>query len=332
MLNSDPGAFLTMNYTFEYLQDHPILDATVHPSLGGNINGPSLIRIPDWVANPLGKYYLYFAHHEGDCIRLAVADSLTGPWVIYQPGALSLHESLFCTDAPKHREMHPDVQASIASGVDGDYPHIASPDMHIDSERKIISMYYHGRNRDGTQQTRRAESSDGITFTPLPPLLGDSYFRVFEHHNYHYAIAWGSKLYRSADGGYSFEPGPRLTNDNYRHGAILKMDGQEGIHVIWSRAGDCPESLLISSLLMDDEPDSLQQWHQWQLGETNVLHKPERSWEGNKESLTPSRYGGTMNSVYEIRDPCIFQEDGEVYLLYCVRGEQGIAIARLAKS
>jgi len=31
--------------------------------LGANINGPSLIRVPDWVERPLGKYYLYFAHH-----------------------------------------------------------------------------------------------------------------------------------------------------------------------------------------------------------------------------------------------------------------------------
>ena len=26
-----------------------------------NINGPSLVRVPEWVENPLGKYYLYFA-------------------------------------------------------------------------------------------------------------------------------------------------------------------------------------------------------------------------------------------------------------------------------
>ena len=31
-----------------------------------NINGPSLIQVPDWLPNPLGKYYLYFAHHKGE--------------------------------------------------------------------------------------------------------------------------------------------------------------------------------------------------------------------------------------------------------------------------
>ncbi|NET62179.1 MAG: hypothetical protein F6K47_40550, partial [Symploca sp. SIO2E6] len=32
---------------------------------GSNINGPSLIRVPEWIENPLGRYYLYFAHHQG---------------------------------------------------------------------------------------------------------------------------------------------------------------------------------------------------------------------------------------------------------------------------
>ncbi|MGY8946494.1 MAG: hypothetical protein ACKVJS_05510 [Flavobacteriales bacterium] len=30
------------------------------------ISSPTLIRVPDWVKNPLGKYYLYFSHHQGD--------------------------------------------------------------------------------------------------------------------------------------------------------------------------------------------------------------------------------------------------------------------------
>jgi hypothetical protein len=36
--------------------------------MGSNINGPSLIRVPDWVPDPLGRYYLYFAHHHGTYI------------------------------------------------------------------------------------------------------------------------------------------------------------------------------------------------------------------------------------------------------------------------
>ena len=34
--------------------NHPKLD----PRIGLNIQGPSMIRVPDWVNDPLGKYYL----------------------------------------------------------------------------------------------------------------------------------------------------------------------------------------------------------------------------------------------------------------------------------
>ena len=39
--------------------------------MGDNINGPSLIRVPNWVEGRLSRYYLYFADHKGAYIRLA---------------------------------------------------------------------------------------------------------------------------------------------------------------------------------------------------------------------------------------------------------------------
>ena len=32
---------------------------------GKNINGAHVIRVPSWIEHPLGRYYLYFAHHSG---------------------------------------------------------------------------------------------------------------------------------------------------------------------------------------------------------------------------------------------------------------------------
>ncbi len=313
-----------INISFHYLLDRAIIDVVQHPALGGNINGPSLIRVPDWVANPLARFYLYFAHHEGTSIRLALADQLEGPWRIHEPGALDLAQSLFCQHPPAPADTHSDVLAAIEAGMEGDYPHIASPDVHVDHNRQKILMYFHGRNEDGTQQTRLSESDDGLAFRAMPPLLGDSYFRVFAHGDNHYAIAWGSVFYRSVDGGCSFDPGPRLTDDHYRHGAVLPVG--DAVYVIWSRAGDCPESLLISRL---DDSAGPTNWRQWRLTSTQVLHQPERAWEGTDEPLQASTYGGCMAPVREVRDPCIYQEDGVTYLLYSVRGEQGIAIARL---
>ena len=79
--------------------------------MGDNVNGPSLIRAPDWLDNPLGRYYLYFAHHDGHYIRLACADDLDGPWTVHPPGVLPLADSRF-------------------------KGHIASPDVHVDDDER----------------------------------------------------------------------------------------------------------------------------------------------------------------------------------------------------
>ena len=75
----------------------PIIDQTMFAAVGAegegaNINGPSLIRIPDWIlpserADPSAVYYLYFAHHAGDYIRMAWATDVAGPWTLYQTGS-----------------------------------------------------------------------------------------------------------------------------------------------------------------------------------------------------------------------------------------------------
>ncbi len=75
------------------LLDRPIISPDTDPSIGSNIQGPSLIKVPDWVSDPLGKYYLYFADHKGQYIRLAYADEVTGPWKIHVPGSLRIEES-----------------------------------------------------------------------------------------------------------------------------------------------------------------------------------------------------------------------------------------------
>ena len=72
----------------ERFLDSPIITPSLHPSIGENIQGPSLIRVPDWVENRLGTYYLYFADHKGRYIRLAYADDLLGPWQIHPAGSL----------------------------------------------------------------------------------------------------------------------------------------------------------------------------------------------------------------------------------------------------
>ncbi|MDX1576500.1 MAG: hypothetical protein R3285_09920, partial [Kiloniellales bacterium] len=88
------------------LLSHPIIRPRMDARMGDNINGPSLLKVPPWIERPLGRYYLYFADHKGDYIRLAYADRLEGPWTVYGPGTLQLAESHFRTE-----------RASVPEGV-----------------------------------------------------------------------------------------------------------------------------------------------------------------------------------------------------------------------
>ena len=36
-----------------------------------NINGPCLIKVPEWISNPIGRYYIYFGHHKGQVKKLS---------------------------------------------------------------------------------------------------------------------------------------------------------------------------------------------------------------------------------------------------------------------
>ncbi len=309
------------------LLDEPIITPATHASIGVNIQGPSLIRVPEWITDRLGAYYLYFADHKGSYIRLAYADRLSGPWTIHPPGSLHLRESLFTTRPPiatpeqlalfqvRHATISHDVLSEITT------PHIASPDVHVDRVNRQIVMYYHGLEDVGTQVTRVATSRNGIDFTAYPEILGRSYFRVFRHAGTTYALAMPGQLYRSNDGFHGFEPGPILFNPNMRHAALLQRGNT--LWVFWTQVGDVPESILLSPI------DLSADWQGWADGAATKILSPERPWEGADAPLIPSVRSTAYGHVNQLRDPAIFEEDGRTWLLYAVAGESGIAIAEL---
>ena len=313
------------------LLDHPIIGPDTHPSIGENIQGPTLIRVPDWVVNPLGRYYVYFADHKGLYIRLAYADNLTGPWQVHEPGSLHIEDSYFAATRPPISEerLAQMVAQREASGVkmSHDYaleltqPHIASPDVHVDNDKKQIRMYYHGALPDGRQVTRVAVSSDGIDFTCFPEILGSSYFRIFRWSGYYYALGMPGIFYRSQDGMKDFERGGVLFDRDMRHSA-LKLDGNI-LSVFYSHVGDNPEKILLATIELPDD------WMSWRESESVTVLEPETEYEGADCPLAPSVRDWAPQRVRQLRDPAIFQEGGNTYLLYSVAGEYGIAIARL---
>ena len=80
----------TMTIKATRLLDHPIIYPHMDDRMGDNINGPAIIRMPDWASGKLGKYHLYFSDHRGTYLRMAFAEDLLGPWVIHSPGVMSL--------------------------------------------------------------------------------------------------------------------------------------------------------------------------------------------------------------------------------------------------
>lgn len=281
------------------LPNNPIIKPKMDRRMGDNINGPSLIRVPEWINKPLGKYYLYFAHHNGLYIRLAYADYIEGPWKTYEPGTLQLEESYFTG-------------------------HIASPDVHVDYERQEIRMYYHGAPlpEPPGQFTRVAVSKDGIKFTAAPEVLGTFYWRVFRWKDYFYALAMSGMIYRSKGGLTDFEQGPILFKDqNLRHSAV-KLDGNT-LYVFYTRKGDTPERIMVCSVELTDD------WHEWRESAGETILEPEVDYEGVNLPLEASKLGPVYEPVRQLRDPAIFEEDGKRYLLYSVAGESGIAISEI---
>ena len=288
----------------ERLRNNPIIHPNMDDRMGDNINGPSLIQVPDWVRDRLGKYYLYFGHHDGRYIRLAYADDLEGTWRIHSKGALSLEDSHF----------------------EG---HIASPDVHVDHKSGQIRMYFHGSNtvtgggtgKGGAQFTRASISIDGLNFNAESELLSNPYLRAFQWNGNHYAIAMPGVFYRSENGMSNFEDGPTLFTENMRHSAVIVDENV--LQIFFTMVGDSPERIKLSTVDLSDD------WMNWTASDPIDVLSPELPWEGSEMPQEPSKRGLIDGQVNQLRDPAIYQEDGRKYLLYSIAGESGIAIAEL---
>jgi hypothetical protein len=282
--------------------------------LGDNIDGPAVIRVPSWIKQPLGKYYMYFGHHRGGYIRLAYADRPEGPWTVYKPGTLRLEQT---------SALH----------------HIASPDVIVDEENKRIVLYYHGATeppggsyggRPYAQRTFVATSPDGLSFTAASGAFGAPYMRVFQYKGASYGLAMSDKasaypvwlrsgqFFRSSTTMPPFAPGPRIL-DEMRHAGVTRTG--DLLHIFYTAVGDTPERILYSSV--DLRPD----WSEWTASMPVEVLRPQRPYEGADLPLVASRGGMASGREHALRDPGVLNDDGRIYLYYSVAGEKGIAVA-----
>ena len=278
--------------------ENRLIHADMDPRIGANLNGPSLIRVPDWVRDRLGRYYLYFAHHQGTFIRMAYADDVRGPWTVYGPGVWTW--------------IRPPASDT-------------SPPPTSRARRRAIVLYFHGVTPEG-QLSFRASSADGLHFEADHTALGPSYFRVFRHDGAWFAIArvpepsGGGLLLRSPDGRGRFEPGPAVL-PRMRHAAVVK-DGAT-LRVFYSRVADCPERIVASSMHLEGD------WRRWHASEAVEVLRPELPYEGSGLPLRPSKSGAVHEPAHELRDPAIYREAGRTLLLYSGAGETSICGAEL---
>ncbi|MFF3751847.1 hypothetical protein ACFYYH_15530 [Streptomyces sp. NPDC002018] len=132
----------------------------------GEIIFPCIRGASGRLANPLGRYYLYYAPHDAPGgICLAYGDSIEGPFTEYP------HNPIVSNNWQPHYSVS----------------HVSSPHVLWNESAKEMWLYFHGENTT----TRLARSKDGVTFTYDKVVLSTSmlpagttetsYARVFAH-------------------------------------------------------------------------------------------------------------------------------------------------------
>ncbi len=182
---------------------------------GHSINGPSLVRVPDWLPladrpDPSAKYYLYFGDHSGSYIRMAWAAEVTGPYTLYNVGINDEADGDGVLDLGGSSIV-------FTNGKQISNNHISSPDVIVDDENQQFLMFFHtGKSTNsqvngdswfdtGVQVTHVATSATGLNFNggdevkssavsgeaghgvKMQP-LGNAYYRTFQHNNNWYAF------------------------------------------------------------------------------------------------------------------------------------------------
>ena len=286
-----------------------------------NVNGPSVLRAPEWMPEPPGRYLMYFAHHHGRSIRLAAADHPAGPWRMVDPDVLNV------ADTPSEH-----------------IPHIASPDVHADEARRHFVMYFHGMVPESVgghlpcwgvypsvnQKTMVAVSSTGRGFVPVEPVaaVAPSYLRMFDRGDAWYGVAMPSQLVRSGDGLSGFEYGPMLFDgdDEIRHCCLSYRSGRAEIEMLFTRCYEAPERIYRTAIVVSGD------WLTWTPGPVAELMRPTEDWEGTGEALVPVPRGLATAAQNGLRDPCILDDgDGRRWLFYATAGEDALAVTKITE-
>ncbi|HKK63138.1 MAG TPA: sulfatase/phosphatase domain-containing protein, partial [Bacteroidales bacterium] len=357
------AALKTIKYSVKRLnKGQPIITQEMFtklgvPEAGENINGPDVIRVPEWIspenrAHPDAEYYCYFAHHDGGYIRMAWASKIEGPWNLYNIGENIPIGNRGVLD------LGDDV-IELDNGIVIPNNHLASPDAHIDHENQRIILYFHSgastyvNDEKIGQRTYVSYSPHGLDFYDniQPVIISNTYSRVFKYNDNLYALTNDGTPFKAMDAsdpwtppnGFDFSeklweqhPGNPFQEDitgisgipdselRVRHPSVRVVGDQ--LHVFYSRRGDLLENIQMSTIDL-----SAGDWTKWDASYPPIkIYRTNPGWEGGDLTPSPSRRGYAPEDVNQLRDPFVFEDnDGSLYLFYTGRGEDAIGVVQL---
>ena len=373
LLSSRTNTAAALHHVARLAGSQPVISVEQFTAAGisndaANINGPSVIRIPDWIgpadrADPGAVYYMYFASHAGKYIRMAWASYIEGPWSLFNVGVY---------DDPRVPmkgvlDLGSDSLISFGAGQVEVRNHIASPDVKVDDTNRRFIMYFHGESNGrsgatGTQKTFVATSTNGLNFN-IPAdggqtghgvrnvILGNAYFRVFGHGTNLFAFSNFGAIWRAPNADNPWQAPANPLDDAWIEGpnpvyadlqAIRLTDPSRPLvdtprHFAARMLPD-GDTLEVLYTARGEAPErifrtTLSLAPDWLAWNSENLHRellrPELDWEGADQPLAPSQNGAQVN-VNQLRDPCLFVDtNGTHYLFYSGEGEEAIGIARM---
>lgn len=280
--------------------------------MSDNINGPSCLRTPNFIKNPVGKYLLYFAHHTGEFIRIAYSEDIFTGWKILDHKINNVSEE---------KEFH---------------DHVASPDIYVDNIEKSVYMFFHSRIKGSRKQkTFLSKSNDGINFALVKGDLNlPFYFRHVTIETKTFAVTKGGNLYinmvnpiantwralNNINTGKSNEEVMHNSSGSIRHASLIYY--MKIFIAFYSRIGDSPERIYAAKIVENGKG-------LWLMSNEFEITRPELNFEGANLDIEASVAGPSLHEENALRDPYVMQDGEDYFLFYACAGESGIAVGKL---
>lgn len=297
---------------FIRVSDKPLLDlsAISWSAKRTTIMVPTVLDMSQYLAEPIDRFYMYYAPHHSKAIGVATAPHPEGPWTLY-PG-------------------NPIISLDQFSGIRG---HISALELLYMPNKAEFLAYPHGSGLESGQDTVIGRSVDGINFSEIEgaPIIssdptgtwekhGASYLRVFRHNDMVYGIFKSEQehgLVRSQDGiNWDYWPRNPLIRpkaiesefDRIRHTSVMiKKDTMYMFYSTYTKSDLSCEAIKLATWKLADN------WEDWgELERWGVVFEAELPWEENN-----------------VRDPFILRFGDTVYMYYVGGNEKGIALTKM---